>query len=205
MTESEPVRTTHSKVLPGHVHAIGAMSVLALGGLAYAFGIAPSLRAEAQARSQYEAIARAGERVRTAKSELSAAEAQLESLREAGSAEPVPSERLVGRVTEIASQFGLTTLGADRSGTGRVDGLVGTRLTLNAAGSFSDIDAFVSEFRDHLPTAEIEGFAIVPSPTDPESLALMATVLVHAPQSSATDAAIAPPAGSAPSTVVPDR
>jgi hypothetical protein len=205
MTDFEPVQSMHTKVLPVHVHAVGVAGVLALGGLAYAFGVMPSLQAEAQARSQHEAIARAGERVRAAKAALATAEARLGSLREAGSAEPIPSEKLVGHLTEVATGFGLTILGADRSGTERVDGLARTQLTVNAMGSFSDIDAFVSQFQDHLPTAEIEGFAIVPSPTDAERLALMATVLVHAPQPSATDAATTTPAGSAPSAAAPDR
>ena len=146
-----------------------------------------------------------GDRVRIAKSELEAAEISLGALRARDGVEPIASEQLVGRVTEITSQFGLTSLGADRSGTERIGGLVRTRLTLNAMGSFSDIDAFLSEYRDHLPTATIEGFAIMPSPTSSGELALLATVLVYAPQSAPADSTTAATTDSARSAAVPAR
>lgn len=205
MSDEASTNSTIQKISPMHVHALGAIGVLMLGGLAYAFGVAPSLKAQAQAQAQREAIARAGDRVRIAKSELEAAEASLETLRARDGVEPIASEQLVGRVTDITSQFGLTSLGTDRSGTERIGGLVRTRLTLNAMGSFSDIDAFLSEYRDHLPTATIEGFAIMPSPTSSGELALLATVLVYAPQSAPADSATAAATDSARSAAVPAR
>lgn len=205
MSDETGTSRAHSKFTPMHVHAAGAVGVLVLGGLAYAFGVAPSLEASAQAHAQREAIARAGDRVRIAQSELEATKATLETLRAHDGVEPVASEQLVGRLTDVTTTFGLTQLGTDRSGTERIGDLVRTRLTLNALGSFSDIDAFLSEYRDHLPTATIEGFAIMPSPTSSGELALLATVLVYAPHSSSAASTTGVPTDSARSAAVPAR
>ena len=205
MSQAPNHKPVHTRIMPGHIHGLGAVGLLTLGGIAYAFGISPSLRAETQAASQREAIVRAGERVRALRQDLGDAQVELDSLESVVGDGTLESERLVGRLTEVAAGFGLTPMGVDRSSTELAGDLVQTRLTLNAVGSFSDIDAFVSGLRAQIPTASIDGFAIVPAPMESQGLALVATVLVYAPQPSASDASAARANESARSDGQPDR
>lgn len=192
-------------IQPWHIHALGAVGMLALAGVVYAFGVAPSLRAQEQALAQQDAIARAGERVRAVKGELATARARLETLRESAGPEPIPGEQLVGHVSEVITRFGLSPLGVDRSGAEPVGDLLSTRITLNAAGSFSDIDAFLTGLGDSIPGATVEGFAIVPAPLEGQGLTLIATVLVYAPQPSAPASPAASADGSDGSSGTPAR
>lgn len=176
------------RLSPAHVHAMGATGILLLAGVAYAFGVAPSLDARVQAQQQREAIARTGDRTRLAREQLESAQAELDSLREGVDHAPIGSEQLVGAITNAASSFGLSPMGVDRSGQQPVGDLLRTTLTLHAGGSFSDIHAFLTGLRDHLPTATIDGFAITAAPIQTQGLMLIATVLVYAPQASTPEA-----------------
>ncbi|MFI4916067.1 MAG: GspMb/PilO family protein [Phycisphaerales bacterium JB060] len=187
MSEQQPT-SRNLRLSPVHVHAVGVAGLLLLSGVAYAFGIAPSLDARVQAQQQREAIARTGDRARLAQEQLEAAQADLALLRSDMDHVPIESEQLVGSITDAASSFGLSPIGVDRSGQQPAGDFLRTTLTLHAGGSYSDIQAFVTGLRDHLPTATIDGFAITAAPIESQGLMLIVTVLVYAPQAATPDA-----------------
>lgn len=172
---------------PLHVHILGAVGVLALAGVGYALGYAPSAKAQHQAELQRQAIGKANDEAAATAHHIETARMEREALW--NSIENLPAERtdLVSLLTDAATDRTLAVHNVVASDESARNGLTRTSIAARASGSFSDIVGFVAELRQVHPGAAIDGFSIMPEPMGGEALMFQASLSVYAPQTAPAD------------------
>ena len=176
---SKRVRT---QLGPAHVHAIGVVGVLALAGVGYALGYAPSARAQHQAELQLQAITKANDEASATEQHIEAARAELETLEAAMEATPAATTDLADALTDAATARSLAAHNVVADQAVAADGLTRTTVVVHVSGEFSDIAGFIVDLRSVHPGVAIDGFSIMPEPMGANALAFQASLSVYAPQ-----------------------
>ncbi|UYV12542.1 MAG: hypothetical protein NCW75_14765 [Phycisphaera sp.] len=181
-----------------HVHILGAVGVLALAGVGYALGYAPSARAQHQAELQRQAIDKANDEANATAQHIEAARVERETLRASIGGLPDADADLVDVLTDAATDHSLAVHNIFSSDEGTRNGLGRTSIVTHTSGSFSDIVGFMADLRNELPGAAIDGFSIMPDSSAREALVFQASLSVYAPQAARADSAASESSGRTP-------
>lgn len=181
--EAEPAPSKPRRVALStlHVHALGAVGVLALAGVAYAFGYAPSARAHQQAELQRQAILKANDEAGATREWLEKARAELASLRERVGTEPDGVDELTDAIAQAATSHGVLEARVSWGEQSVAAGLERSRLLVEGEGSFSDIAGLFAGLQAALPSVAIDGFSMAPHATDEGTLSFHASLSAYAP------------------------
>ncbi len=173
------------------IHAAGVVGVLALAGIGYALGYAPSARAQQQAEMKLKAIGKANDEAQATETHLDTARAELAALREEVVTLAGSDMNLVHAVTDAATARALAVHAVLAGEPAPAGGLMRNTIALHVSGSFSDITRFLADLPASLPGMAVDSFSIMPDPMAEGSLSLQASLSAYAPQA-------APPGASAP-------
>ncbi len=197
-------KRTTPQFSPVHMHAIGVVGVFAMAGIGYAFGYAPSARAQHQAQLQRQAISKANDEANATAQHIEKATLELEILRAAIDAVPADAD-LVDVLSEAVADHTLAAYNVMADKTTAAEGVTRTTMVVHASGSFSDIARFIADLGSVHPGAAIDGFSIMPDPMGADTLVFQASLSVYAPQPARPDASAAESSGRAPAATPPDR
>lgn|GEM_PF-4725424 len=178
-----------TQLSPAHIHAIGVVGVLALVGVGYALGYAPSSRAQHQAELQRKAITKANDEASATAQHIEIAQLELETLEAAIKTPLVASGDLVDILTDAATARSLAAHDVVADDPTTAEGLLRTAVVIHASGGFSDITGFITDLRESHPNMVIDGFSIMPEPMGANALAFQASLSVYAPQAVPSDKA----------------
>lgn len=190
---------------PLHVHILGAVGVLALAGVGYALGYAPSAQAQHQAELQRQAIGKANDEATATAQHIEAARLERQTLRASIDKLPIEDTDLVNLLTDAATDRTLAVHNVVAGDESTHNDLTRTSVALHASGSFSDIAGFIADLRQVHPGATIDGFSIMPEPMGGQALVFQASLSAYAPQTAPADAPPGESAGLAPATTLPVR
>lgn len=198
-------KTIRPQLTQLHVHVLGAAGILTLAGVGYAFGYAPSARAQHQAELQRQAIGKANDEATATAQHIEAARVERETLRASIGKLPAEDTDLVEMITDAATGHALTVHNVFANDEGAHEGVSRSTVVAHTSGSFSDIVSFMADLRNEIPGAAIDGFSIMPESSTGESLVFQASLSVYAPQSSRADGAASESSGRAPAASPPVR
>ncbi|MEQ8844435.1 MAG: GspMb/PilO family protein [Phycisphaerales bacterium] len=186
MTIFDARSSTLNKLRAGHIHAAGAVLLLALGAVVYALAYEPHARALVEAEAQRIAIQKAEDEQRANAELLQRALTELRDVR-SGLADPGsdgvdPGLDAVERVRALAETASLTVHQVSEEGRAQEGPLQRTTIALRASGSFSDMVAWLDQIGRHLPGAVVDGFSVMRQPSEQSILTMQASLSVYAPQ-----------------------
>lgn len=167
---------------PMHVHACGFVGVLALAGIGYALGYAPSARAQHQAELQRKAITKANDEANATARHIEAAQLELETLQASIKAPTAGDADLVDTLADAATARSLAVHNIVADDAIAADGLTRTTVVVHVSGAFSDLTGFITDLRQSHPGIAVDGFSIIPEPMGANALAFQASLSVYAPQ-----------------------
>ena len=170
------------RISTGHVHAAGAAAILALVGLAYAFGFAPSAQARHQADLQQQAIERTQAEAAATAEHVRRSRMALEGLENSIASDARQLLDSMQAVRSSAEASGLMVRNLVEGEASTTDTLVRQTVSMQASGTFSDISSWLRIIREESSSAVIDTFSISRQPGDPAMLTLQATLSLYTPQ-----------------------
>lgn len=179
---------TRKKLQPtaAHVHATGALAVLALAAAGYALGYAPMDRAQEQAAAQSKAIQRARSESIATSEHLERAATKLQTLRSELGDALQRARNPEAAIQDSASQASLMVHTLTTGDQEELGELQRTSLTMHASGSFSDIIGWLADVDSQLPGVVVQGFSISSADASQSSLTFQASLSVYAPKSTSS-------------------
>ena len=182
MTTAAFNKKSRPRLARAHVHVLGMIGVLALAGIGHALGYAPSVRAQNRAEQQHRTITKANDEVSATAIHLEAANIEREAILAEIGTRPAGGDDPVAILTDAATAHALTVHNIVASEVGVSDGIVRTRVVVQASGTFSDITGFIAGVWQIHPGMATDGFSIMPDPLGGRALSFQASLSVYAPQ-----------------------
>ena len=206
MTEKATEKATPTmKLTTLHVHAAGAFGLFIIASLGYAFGYAPSARAQSEAEAQRQAIIRANSQAADMANALRLARAQLSVLRESHLTIETSDADPVRTVSDSLRDRGLVLQDVTEAPATLDGSLLRTPIEVRATGQFSDIVTWLSDLRTRGPAFSVESVSLMAQPMDESLLVVQASLLAYAPQTASSSGEAARSGTATQGATLPDR